>query len=62
MQPQTVGKACSIPSRKHWTIAPDVEITLEANPTSVEATRFRAIARRASIACRSACRRWTMLP
>jgi oxygen-independent coproporphyrinogen-3 oxidase len=26
---------------KHWTIAPDVEITLEANPTSVEATRFR---------------------
>src|SRR6478735_5535462 len=25
---------------KHWTIAPDVEITLEANPTSVEATRF----------------------
>ena len=26
---------------KHWTVAPDVEITLEANPTSVEATRFR---------------------
>jgi len=26
---------------KHWTIAPDVEVTLEANPTSVEATRFR---------------------
>ena len=26
---------------KHWAIAPDVEITLEANPTSVEATRFR---------------------
>jgi putative oxygen-independent coproporphyrinogen III oxidase len=26
---------------KHWTIAPDVETTLEANPTSVEATRFR---------------------
>jgi oxygen-independent coproporphyrinogen-3 oxidase len=25
----------------HWTIAPDVEVTLEANPTSVEATRFR---------------------
>src|SRR3974377_2410648 len=24
-----------------WNIAPDVEITLEANPTSVEATRFR---------------------
>ncbi len=27
--------------RQHWTIAPDVEVTLEANPTSVEATRFR---------------------
>jgi putative oxygen-independent coproporphyrinogen III oxidase len=27
---------------KHWTIAPDVEVTLEANPTSVEAARFRA--------------------
>ena len=26
---------------KHWHIAPDVEVTLEANPTSVEATRFR---------------------
>jgi putative oxygen-independent coproporphyrinogen III oxidase len=26
---------------KHWTITPDAEITLEANPTSVEAARFR---------------------
>ncbi len=26
---------------KHWTVAPDAEVTLEANPTSVEATRFR---------------------
>ena len=26
---------------KHWSIAPDVEVTLEANPTSVEAERFR---------------------
>jgi oxygen-independent coproporphyrinogen-3 oxidase len=25
----------------HWSVAPDVEITLEANPTSVEAERFR---------------------
>ncbi len=25
----------------HWTIAPEAEITLEANPTSVEADRFR---------------------
>jgi len=26
---------------KHWQVADDVEVTLEANPTSVEATRFR---------------------
>jgi putative oxygen-independent coproporphyrinogen III oxidase len=26
---------------RYWTVAPDVEVTLEANPTSVEATRFR---------------------
>jgi len=26
---------------KHWSLAPDVEISLEANPTSVEASRFR---------------------
>jgi putative oxygen-independent coproporphyrinogen III oxidase len=26
---------------KHWTIAPGVEVTLEANPTSVDAMRFR---------------------
>jgi oxygen-independent coproporphyrinogen-3 oxidase len=25
---------------KHWRVAPEVEVTLEANPTSVEATRF----------------------
>ena len=27
-------------SAQHWHVAPDVEVTLEANPTSVEATRF----------------------
>src|SRR5471030_1680179 len=26
---------------KHWTVASDVEVTLEANPTSVDATRFQ---------------------
>ncbi len=26
---------------RHWSVSPDVEVTLEANPTSVEATRFR---------------------
>src|ERR1700680_3605370 len=40
MQPQTVG-AILDSIGKHWHVAPDVEVTLEANPTSVEATRFR---------------------
>jgi oxygen-independent coproporphyrinogen-3 oxidase len=40
MDPKTVGAILDAIGR-HWTIAPDVEITLEANPTSVEASRFR---------------------
>ena len=40
MAPGTVGAILDAVG-KHWTIAPDVEVTLEANPTSVEATRFR---------------------
>jgi putative oxygen-independent coproporphyrinogen III oxidase len=40
MQPQTVGAVLDAIG-KHWRVAPDVEVTLEANPTSVEATRFR---------------------
>jgi putative oxygen-independent coproporphyrinogen III oxidase len=40
MQPATVGAILDAVA-KHWTVAPDVEVTLEANPTSVEATRFR---------------------
>jgi putative oxygen-independent coproporphyrinogen III oxidase len=40
MQPQSVDAILNAVAR-HWRIAPDVEITLEANPTSVEATRFR---------------------
>ena len=40
MQPGTVGAILEAIA-KHWSIAPDVEVTLEANPTSVEATRFR---------------------
>jgi putative oxygen-independent coproporphyrinogen III oxidase len=40
MQPATVGAILEAIA-KHWTMAPDVEVTLEANPTSVEATRFR---------------------
>jgi putative oxygen-independent coproporphyrinogen III oxidase len=40
MAPQTV-EAILGAIAGHWTVAPDAEITLEANPTSVEATRFR---------------------
>ncbi len=40
MRPATVGAVLDAVAR-HWTIAPDVEVTLEANPTSVEAGRFR---------------------
>ena len=40
MQPVSV-QAILDTIAKHWRIAPDVEITLEANPTSVEAGRFR---------------------
>ncbi|WP_316173962.1 MULTISPECIES: radical SAM family heme chaperone HemW [unclassified Bradyrhizobium] len=39
MQPQTVGTILDAIG-KHWRVAADVEVTLEANPTSVEATRF----------------------
>jgi putative oxygen-independent coproporphyrinogen III oxidase len=40
MQPATVGAILDAIAR-HWHVAPDAEITLEANPTSVEAARFR---------------------
>jgi putative oxygen-independent coproporphyrinogen III oxidase len=40
MQPRTVGQVLDAIG-KHWRVAEDVEVTLEANPTSVEATRFR---------------------
>ena len=39
MQPQTIGAILEAIAQ-HWPIASDVEITLEANPSSVEATRF----------------------
>src|SRR4029077_10826146 len=40
MQPATVASILGAIA-KHWRVAPDVEVSLEANPTSVEATRFR---------------------
>jgi putative oxygen-independent coproporphyrinogen III oxidase len=41
MAPATVGSILDCIAR-HWPTAPDIEVTLEANPTSVEATRFAA--------------------
>jgi len=40
MSPSTVAAILDRIAR-HWSIAPNIEITLEANPTSVEAARFR---------------------
>ena len=40
MQPATIAAVLDAIAR-HWQVAPNVEVTLEANPTSVEATRFR---------------------
>jgi putative oxygen-independent coproporphyrinogen III oxidase len=40
MRPQTVGAILEAIAG-HWSLAQDVEVTLEANPTSVEAERFR---------------------
>ena len=40
MQPATVGSILDAIA-KHWRVAPGVEVSLEANPTSVEAPRFR---------------------
>jgi putative oxygen-independent coproporphyrinogen III oxidase len=40
MQPATVAAVLDAVAQ-HWSVAADAEVTLEANPTSVEATRFR---------------------
>ncbi len=42
MAPDTVARLIEH-ARQHWSFAPDIEITLEANPTSVEVARFRAL-------------------
>ncbi len=43
MQPQTV-EAIINHLQKHWGFTPDIEITLEANPTSIEAEKFKEFA------------------
>ncbi|MFN3389660.1 MAG: radical SAM family heme chaperone HemW [Allosphingosinicella sp.] len=44
MPPETVA-ALIAAAERHWDFAPDIEITLEANPSSVEASRFADLAR-----------------
>jgi oxygen-independent coproporphyrinogen-3 oxidase len=41
MDPETAG-ALIAAVKRHWPTAPDLEVTLEANPSTVEAARFRA--------------------
>jgi oxygen-independent coproporphyrinogen-3 oxidase len=41
MEPETVGAVVEAVGR-HWHSAADLEVTLEANPTSIEAGKFRA--------------------
>ena len=43
MAPETAGAVIEAAAQS-WSLAPDAEITLEANPTSVEAGRFAAFA------------------
>ncbi len=43
MPPETVAALIDAAER-HWGFAPEIEITLEANPSSVEAARFAALA------------------
>ena len=43
MPPETVAALIGAAER-HWGFAPDIEITLEANPSSVEAARFADLA------------------
>ncbi|MFM5914919.1 MAG: radical SAM family heme chaperone HemW [Chakrabartia godavariana] len=43
MPPETVATLIRA-AEQHWGLAPDIEITLEANPSSVEAARFADLA------------------
>jgi oxygen-independent coproporphyrinogen-3 oxidase len=44
LMPPAIVAALIEAARRHWAFAPDIEITLEANPSSVEAARFAALA------------------
>ena len=44
LMPPSTAAAILDAAQTHWTPAPDIEITLEANPSSVEAARFADLA------------------
>ncbi|MBU6251762.1 MAG: coproporphyrinogen III oxidase [Alphaproteobacteria bacterium] len=44
LMPPALVDALIAAAEKHWGFAPDIEITLEANPSSVEAARFADLA------------------
>jgi oxygen-independent coproporphyrinogen-3 oxidase len=41
MEPETVAAVIEA-ARQHWRLSDNLEVTLEANPTSIEASKFRA--------------------
>jgi oxygen-independent coproporphyrinogen-3 oxidase len=45
LMPPTTVAAIIEAAERHWGLAPDIEITLEANPSSVEASRFADLAK-----------------
>lgn len=45
LMPPATAEALIDGAARHWSFAPDIEITLEANPSSVEASRFADLAR-----------------
>ncbi len=59
MPPAAVGHVLDAIGRL-WSVAPDVETTLEANPTSIEADNFRGYRAAGSTGSRSACSPWMM--
>jgi len=44
LMPPALVETLLAAAAQHWTFDPDIEITLEANPSSVEAARFAALA------------------
>ena len=44
LMPPALVEALIAAAARHWTFAPDIEITLEANPSSVEAANFASLA------------------